>query len=42
MTTDELHYSCRICGGVFESLKELTTHYEKEHPDMIEDLMMPI
>lgn len=35
-------YTCRICGLKFASLKGLTGHYEKEHPEMIEDLMMPI
>lgn len=38
----ETAYTCGICGTKLKSLKELTAHYEKEHPEMIEELMMPI
>ena len=34
-------YGCDSCPSKFGSLKELTRHYEKEHPEMIEKLMMP-
>ena len=42
LTSDEPRYNCRVCGEKFGSLRELTAHYEKEHPEMIEDLMVPI
>jgi uncharacterized C2H2 Zn-finger protein len=35
-------YNCHACPAKFKSLKDLTAHYEKEHPDMIEELIMPI
>ena len=38
----ETTYTCGICAAKSRSLKELTAHYEKEHQEMIEDLMMPI
>jgi hypothetical protein len=41
MTEPERIYNCDSCPGKFGSLKELTKHYENEHPDMIEKLMMP-
>lgn len=41
-TKNENAYTCGICGMKFVSLKELTAHYEKEHPEMIEELIMPI
>ena len=34
-------YSCDTCPGKFGTLRELTKHYEREHPDMMEKLMMP-
>jgi hypothetical protein len=43
MTADQrTTYTCHVCPMRFESLKDLTVHYEKEHPEMIEELMMPI
>lgn len=41
-TNGESVYTCGICGVRFKSLKELTAHYEKDHPEMIEELIMPI
>ena len=43
MTSDqETIYTCHVCPMIFKSLKDLTAHYEKEHPEMIEEIMMPI
>jgi hypothetical protein len=41
MTDPDPTYTCDGCPGKFGSLKELTKHYEREHPDMIETLLMP-
>ncbi|HJS81468.1 MAG TPA: hypothetical protein VJ742_01390 [Nitrososphaera sp.] len=41
MTEPEGTYNCDSCPGKFRSLRDLTSHYEKDHPDMIEKLMMP-
>ncbi|HKU48746.1 MAG TPA: hypothetical protein VJP79_02240 [Nitrososphaera sp.] len=38
----ESNYTCDTCPMNFKSLKELTAHYKKEHPDMIEKILMPI
>ncbi len=38
----EQAYSCDSCPLKFSTFKELREHYEKEHPEMIEKVLMPI
>jgi hypothetical protein len=42
MTEPEQAYTCDTCPAKYGSLKELTKHYEKQHPELIEKLLMPI
>lgn len=39
---EELLFGCDTCPQTFASAKELTKHYEDNHPDMIEKVIMPI
>ncbi len=40
--SEMLLFGCDTCPKKFGSAKELTKHYEEEHPEMIEKVIIPI